>query len=159
MKTKKQYKLSQWYPSLHQNLKHGGIAIYDADGHYMVYDNKGVCYEQLGEEEIENNSEYWQLIEEKKPLFVTEDGVEVLSDIDNLYAVNLTYFNKTKHMLRHSSWLIENSAYKVFYHEENADTFIWRNKRVFSYDDFQKFIEREDRFYDIKSIAKERAKE
>ena len=99
-------------------------------------------------------------IKEKKPLFVTEDGVEVFSDIDNLFAINLTYFSKTQNTLRSSRWLIDNPSYKVFSIESNADKYIWRNKPVFSYNDMvmaKKSVVLDEE--DIVRLAKERSEE
>lgn len=133
---KKEYELVQWYPSL--PLGWSPEHEYLFDGKTNIISNLSKLEDCFKTEHEINLIEldfpnYWK--EKRKPLFVTEDGVEVLSDIDNLYAVNLTYFNKTKNTLRHSSWLIENSAYKVFYHEANADEYIAWYKKEFSIND------------------------
>ena len=88
-------------------------------------------------------------------VFITEDGVRV----DNKYAVVVVdeYFKK-------SHWEVvamvkenfENT--KVFAHESNADEYIWRNQRVFSYEDIIDFnTVEEGMWYDIKEIAKDRS--
>ena len=49
---------------------------------------------------------------------------------------------------------------KSFYHESNADEYIWKNKPVFSYEDIIDFnTVEEGMWYNIKEIAKERSKQ
>ena len=91
------------------------------------------------ETEVENNPDFWELIEEEKtkPLFITDDGVEVFDRDTIVYNVRNNSFEKieisavylNKHDFEH----------KVFAHESNADEYIWRNKRLFSYNDIEKF--------------------
>ena len=46
---------------------------------------------------------------------------------------------------------------KLFYHESNADEY-WKNKRLFSYNDIEKYQSGgEGVFYDVKAIAKRRS--
>ena len=143
----RKYKLLQWYPSLDVTLNVGDVIEITGrvesfyGGIIYEFTNTTGDYTHVGFiQECEfNNPDFWELIEEKEPLFVTEDGVEVFSDIDNLFAINLTYFSKTQNTLRSSSWLIDNPSYKVFSLESNADTYIWKNKPVFSYEDFIKW--------------------
>ena len=78
--------------------------------------------------------DFWELIEEEKPLFITEDGVEVFGRNVIVWIAR----NKTLEKIKiHSIHLNEcDFEHKVFAHESNADQYIWRNKRVFSYEDF-----------------------
>lgn len=97
-------------------------------------------------------------IEEEKPLFITDDGVKVFDRDTIVYnvrnntlaklAVNAVYLNK--HDFEH----------KVFFHESHADEYILMNKRVFSYNDIEKYQSGgEGVCYDVKAIAKERIEE
>ena len=74
-----------------------------------------------------------QLIEEEKPLFVTEDGVEMFHNNVPLWEV-LSDFEKVTTIV---AWVKVDCKY--FFHESNADEYIWRNKRVFSYEDFMRW--------------------
>ena len=75
--------------------------------------------------EVENNPDFWELIEEEKPFFVTEDGVEVY-DIDFLvFAVKGDFLKIQTFALAFSQ---NKNDMKSFYHESNADTYIWKNK-------------------------------
>ncbi len=92
-------------------------------------------------------------IEEKKPLFTTDDGVEIF--LGQVYFSIDIEFNK-RGFFAINPELAE--GIKTFKHESNADKYIWRNKRVFSYEDFIKWgnvpYERV-----IIQLAKERSKQ
>ena len=149
------YRLKQWYPNLHLAWSTTDNYEYDRESNRMYNRTR---WGTIPITAPYLHPDFWELIEEEKPLFVTEDGVEVFSDIDNLFAINLTYFSKTQNTLRSSRWLIDNPSYKVFSLESNADEYIWRNKRLFSYNDIEKFQSGgEGVFYDVKAIAKRRS--
>ena len=133
----KKYRLKIKYPNLFQKNEIGDIVYYNSLTKNYV--KAEAPHYSVSVYDVENFPDCWELVEEKKPLFVTEDGVEVFSDIDNLFAINLTYFSKTQNTLRSSSWLIDNPSYKVFSLESNADQYIWKNKPVFSYEDFMRW--------------------
>lgn len=153
----KQYKLKKWYPSLHKDWAVGDVVVPwgRQKDCYHIPNKTGIIYK----EEVENNPDFWELIEEEKPLFITEDGVEVFSDIDSLFAVDLTYFSKTRNMLRSSRWLIDNPSYKVFFLESNADEYIWRNMRVFSYNDLRSWSINGGTQEEALKVAKERSEQ
>ena len=72
-------------------------------------------------------------IEEKEPLFVTEDGVDIF--------LGHSYILIDKEFIKHkqtASNIVYTEYFKKFKHESNADKYIWRNKRVFSYEDMTK---------------------
>ena len=147
----KQYRLKQWYPSLLKDVRVGDI-ITENGQHY-----KGVTYKCISYrvEIWQLHPDFWELIEEKEPLFVTDDGVEVFYRNTIVYNVRNNTLEKIK---IHSIHLNEyDFGHKVFYHESNADEYVWKNKRVFSYEDMMKakhsiLITNED----IEKSAKER---
>ena len=126
----KKYKLKQWYPSL---------GIHAVDGIIIEceeWDNVYVFGElSIPKHEVENNPDFWELIEEKELLFITEDGVEVFDRYQKLYAINKNTFKKGSLYACYSGI----NDYYVFYSELSRDNYIWRNKPVFSYEDFIKW--------------------
>ena len=129
----KRYKLKQWYPSLPKSWTVGDIVSTWRIGseYYHVPPDRN---ETIYKEEVENNPDFWELIEEKKPLFITDDGVEVFDRNTIVYNVRNNTLEKIKiHSIHLNEYDFE---HKVFSHESNADEYIWRNKRVFSYEDF-----------------------
>ena len=99
-------------------------------GCYVSTNNRDIS---LRKREVENNPDFWELIEEGKPLFVTEDGVECF-DGDEYISIG-NDFSKVN-MLAHNYDAPYSSDVKRFFHESNADEYIWKNKPVFSYEDF-----------------------
>ncbi len=96
-------------------------------------------------------------IEEKELFFVTEDGVELFDLCQTVYLIHPKTFIKQKSDLGYFSTNdLDNN--KLFFHESNADEYIWRNKKVFSYEDFIRWgnvpYERV-----IMQLAKERSKQ
>ncbi len=152
----KKYRLKKWYPSLPLEWKDNGIIIVEK------YDN--ISYKKLLEEgvfqiissrDVENNPDFWE--EVKQPLFVTEDGVEVFDGDVDVFTTNSS-FNK----YRFKAKRIKDSGlnHKIFYHESNLYNYIWRNKRVFSYEDFIKWAnDINASFEELSQLAKERSKE
>lgn len=151
----KTYKLKKWYPSLHKDWRVGDVAIpLERQKYYYHIPNKsGIVFKG----EVENNPDFWELIEEKKPLFTTDDGMKVSNPEDWVYLVN-SLFEKIERYARNSNINTSKEIIKVFYFEANADEYILMNKPVFSYNDIKKFQSGgESVWYDVKAIAKERA--
>ena len=146
----KQYRLKKWYPSLLKDVRVGDI-ITENGQHY-----KGVTYKCISYrvEIWQLHPDFWELIEEEKPLFTTDDGVEVSNPEDWISLVN-PLFEKIERYARNSNINTSKVIVKVFYYEANADEYIWKNKPVFSYEDFIRWgnvpYERV-----IKKLAKER---
>ena len=135
----KKYRLKQWYPSLPNGVEVGHIIEFDGKANSSKY---GVIELYSLQEEPkmwisskELHPDFWELIEEEKPkpLFITEDGVEFTFISQKFYVVNKQNFRKEMCPVL-SDDVVEN--WLVFYHEANADKYIWRNKPVFSYEDF-----------------------
>ena len=132
----KKYKLMQWYPSLPCEWEIG-----DKVERWLNYDRYHVPCKQetIPKDEVENNPDFWELIEEKesKPLFTTDDGVQMLDRDSIVWMVRNNTLEKIKiHSIHLNEYDFE---HKVFAHESNADEYIWKNKRVFSYEDFIKW--------------------
>ena len=70
----KKYRLKQWYPSLQKKTIEGNIANWDDDEKAYTVIQNGDRVEILDKTEVENNPDFWELIEEEKPLFITDDG-------------------------------------------------------------------------------------
>ncbi|HHX61041.1 MAG TPA: hypothetical protein GX707_10075 [Epulopiscium sp.] len=149
----KKFKLKQWYPSLPKWMEIGAVARY-----IKMYECYFITNYTIQVSEVENNPDFWELIEEEKPLFVTEDGLEVFGRNVIVWIVKNNTLEKIK---IHSIHLNEyDFGRKVFYHESNADEYIWRNKPVFSYNDIEKFQSGgEGTWWNVKAIAKERIEE
>ena len=156
----KKFILKQWYPTLPKEWKDKrGIVSFDTNRNgYKLEGVDGIVW-IIGEHEF-SNKDFWELIEEEKPLFITEDGVEVFSDIDNLFAINLTYFSKTQNTLRSSRWLIDNPSYKVFSLESNADEYILWNKPLLSLQDINATIKTySHEFVELIRLAEKKVKQ
>ena len=150
MKKKYKFKLKKLYPSIPEK--------WDVSHEYTFF-NGVIVNESIGESITtrgdEINSYCWQLIGEKKPLFTTVDGVELFNNTFTLYAVGLDFITATSNKWDYEQ--CESEGYKLFYHKSNADEYIWRNKRVFSYEDFIEHAYSKPKFRrDIEQIAKER---
>lgn len=158
----KQYKLKKWYPSLAISWRTDDRYEYDAYRQVMInisnVKNGVALPKEMIVKKQELHPDFWELIEEKKPLFVTEDGVEVLNPEDWIYLVN-PLFEKIERYARNSNINTSKEIIKVFYYEANADDYILMNKPVFSYNDIKKFQSGGDgTWWNVKAIAKERSK-
>lgn len=98
-------------------------------------------------------------IEEKepKPLFITEDGVSIYTNNIELFAVNDMF--ETASSTHFDFDVSRKDGWKLFYHESNADEYIWRNKPVFSYKDIQNYGVHPVNMIRVEQLAKERSKE
>ena len=138
MKDKKQYRLKRGYPSLKKTVEVGCIItkIYTCGGyHYRGSDNEGVIFYVSGSQ-CENNPDFWELIEdeEPKPLFVTEDGVEISDLCQTVYLIHPKTFIRQKSNLGYfSANDLDNN--KLFFHESNADEYVVWHKKWFSVND------------------------
>lgn len=151
------YKLVRWYPSL--PLGWSPEHEYLFDGKTNIISNLSKLEDCFKTEHEINLIEldfpnYWK--EKRKPLFTTEDGVEVFDRDQELYSINKNTFKKGSLYACYSGI----NDYYVFYSESSRDNYIWRNKRVFSYEDMMKakhsIILADE---DIEKAAKERAEQ
>ena len=151
----KKYKLKQWYPSLGGDFKNGEKIIF--------WEERGCYVKNFGDDislrktEVENNPDFWE--EDEEPLFITDDGVEVV-DGDAIMTLVYHDFSKSHRYAKDCRIDAVEASTKIFAHESNADEYAWKNKRVFSYEDMMKakhsiLITNED----IEKSAKERIEE
>ena len=149
----KKYRLKIKYPNLFQKNEIGDIVYYNSLTKNYV--KAEAPHYSVSVYDVENFPDCWELVEEEKPLFVTEDGVEVFDKNSTVYCITRGY---NKHEENYISMRKIESYLKVFFHESNADTYIWKNKPVFSYEDFMRWgnvpYERV-----IMQLAKERSEE
>ena len=96
-------------------------------------------------------------IEEEKPLFVTEDGVEIYINNVELFAVNSTFITASDNNFDFE--VCKKEGWKLFFHKSNADEYIWRNKRVFSYKDIQNYGVHPVNMIRVEQLAKERVEQ
>ena len=92
-------------------------------------------------------------IEEEKPLFTTEDGVDIF--------LGHSYILIDKEFIKHkqtASNIVYTEYFKKFKHESNADEYIWRNKPVFSYNDLRSWDINGGTQEEALKVAKERSK-
>ena len=134
----KKYRLKQWYPSLPTGVNIGHIVTFDGKANsskegaielYLLQEEPKIWITQR-----ELHPRFWELIEEEKPkpLFTTYDGVEIIHIDQPLWGVS-----GFKKVITRASRV--KFGDKVFAHEKNADEYIWRNKPLFSYEDFMKW--------------------
>lgn len=154
------YKLVRWYPSL--PLGWSPEHEYLFDGKTNIISNLSKLEDCFKTEHEINLIEldfpnYWK--EKRKPLFTTEDGVEVFDKDFNFILVDYV-FEKFYASYVELVKPLNTDIFKYFAHESNADEYIWRNKKVFSYEDMMKakhsIILADE---DIEKAAKERAEQ
>ena len=159
----KKYKLRRWYPSLDKMLEVGDIG----DRYLFEFGNgtkedrfsilKGGRLIYIPIQEL--HPYFWELIVEEnpKPLFITDDGVEVFDRDGIVWLVRNNNFDKIKiHSIHLNDYDFE---HKVFFHEANADEYIWCNKPLFSYNEIWKYTPYGSDLSIFYQLAKERAKE
>ena len=151
----KKYRLKIKYPNLYQENEIGDIVYYNSLTKNYV--KAEAPHYSVSTYDVENFPDCWELIEEEKPLFITEDGVEIFEG-DEYISIG-SDFSKIN-MVAYNCDAPYSSDVKRFVFESNADEYILMNKRVFSYNDFEKFQSRGGGvWYDVAAIAKERIEE
>ena len=153
----KKYRLKQWYPSLAISWRTDDRYEYDADRQVMTnisnVKNGLAIPKKVIIKKAELHPDFWELVEE--PLFTTDDGVEMLDRDSIVWNVRNNTLEKIK---IHSIHLNEcDFEHKVFAHESNADEYIWRNKRVFSYEDIFSYLPTGGDIGVFEQLAKERS--
>ena len=151
----KKYRLKQWYPRIPVYLEDGYIISFDENKGIAIYEffNGVVDTFEMSGAELEC-TQYWELVEEEEPLFVTEDGVEVY-DIDFLvFAVKGDFLKIQTFALAFSQ---NKNDMKSFYHESNADEYILWNKPLLSLNEIDDTIEMySHEFEELIKLARER---
>ena len=125
----KKYRLKQWYPSLAIGWRLTDNYEYD-ETHGIMHNRTRRRTVKISMTHL--HPDFWELV--KEPLFVTEDGVEVFDRDTIVYNVRNNASAKIGVSVAFLSKY--DFEHKVFFHESNADEYIWRNKKVFSYEDF-----------------------
>ena len=151
----KKYKLKQWYPSLPKEWKdRKGIVSFNTNRNgYNMEGVDGVTW-IIGAHEF-NNRDFWELIEEEKPLFVTEDGVEIYINNVELFAVNSTFITASANEFDYD--VCKKEGWKLFFHKSNADEYILWNKPLLSLQEIDATVEGcLPEFDELIKIAKER---
>lgn len=96
-------------------------------------------------------------IKEKELLFITEDGVKVF-DMDTI--VYIVRNNASARIKISAAYVSKyDLEHKVFFHESNADEYIWKNKRLFSYNDLRSWDINGGTQEEALKVAIERSKE
>lgn len=149
----KKYRLKQWYPSLGNDFEIGCVVYYDKErGGYSSINNRDIS---LRKREVENNPDFWELIEEKKPLFTTEDGVEIYRNNVELFGVNSTFITATDNEFDYD--VCKKEGWKLFFHKSNAYEYILWNKPLLSMLDIDGTIKGYlPEFDELMKIAEER---
>ena len=154
----KKYRLKQWYPRIPVYLKDGDIISFDDDKGIAIYEfaNGNLDTFEMSGAELEC-TQYWELIEEKKPLFVTEDDVECF-DGDEYISIG-SDFRKIS-MVAYNCDAPYSSDVIRFKHESNADKYILWNKPLLNLYEIDDTIEMyTHEFEELIKLAKERSKE
>lgn len=151
----KKYRLKQWYPSLQKKTIEGNIVNWDDDEKAYTVIQNGDRVEILDKTEVENNTDFWELIEEEKPLFTTADGVDIF--------LGHSYILIDKEFIKHkqtASNIVYTEYFKKFKHESNADEYILWNKPLLSLQEIDDTIEMyTHEFVELIKLAKERVEE
>ncbi len=153
----KKYRLRQWYPSLPINIEVGHVIEIDSRSfsngdnteYYLVTDNPKMWVTSR-----ELHPDFWELIEKEKPLFTTDDGVEVF--IGHSFIIVGDDF--IKHKLTACN-LPYTQDFKKFKHESNADEYILWNKPLLSLQEIDATIKGHlPEFDELKKLAEKRIK-
>lgn len=158
----KKYKLKQWYPSLPEEWKDrkGIVSFNTIRNGYEMEGVDGIAW-IIGVHEF-SNKDFWELVEEREPLFVTEDGVECF-DGDEYIAISYAFskVNRVAHANAHVYSLGTPYSGDVmrFKYESSADEYILWNKPLLSLKDIDETIVMYfHEFDELKKLAEERIK-
>jgi hypothetical protein len=85
----KSYRLKQWYPGLPEGWKDREIVVKHTINGFSATYAEGLTAEDFMIicQQTENNPDFWEEIVDKKPLFTTEDGVNVFNDGATIWVV------------------------------------------------------------------------
>ena len=160
----KKYRLKQWYPSLDVTLSVGDIIELTGACELLCGSIKYEFLHKTGDycdvgfiQECEfNNPDFWELIEEKKPLFITEDGVEIFEG-DEYIAIGINYDFSKVDTVAHDQ--VYSGDVMRFKYESNADEYILWNKPLLSLNEIDDTIEMyTHEFEELIKLAKEAVK-
>ncbi len=150
----KKYRLKQWYPSLYDDWEVETVVEYDNGWIYYINKRGNKTAMEIDEWEL-SHKDFWELIEEKEPLFVTEEGVEVFDKNINFIVVDCDF---EKFIVSYVELVkpLDTDKFIYFAHESNADEYIWRNKPLFSYEDIFSYLPTGSDIGVFEQLAKER---
>ena len=152
----KKYKLKQWYPTLPKEWKdRKGIVSFNINRNgYGMEGVDGIIW-MIGEHEF-SNKDFWELIEEEKPLFTTVDKVEIFEGDKFILVTD----NFIKHEAVACNDLHREGSYRAFKHEFSADKYILWNKPLLSLQDIDATIKGDlPEFDELRKLAKERVEQ
>ena len=153
----KKYKLKQWYPTLPEDWKDrkGIVSFNTIRNGYIMEGVDGIAW-IIGPYEFENK-DFWELIEEEKPLFITEDGVKIYTNNVKLFGVNSKFITASDNKFDYD--VCKKEDWKLFFYKSNADEYILYNKPLLSLRDIDGTIKGYLlEFDELKKIVEERAK-
>lgn len=135
----KEYKLKQWYPTLPKEWKDrkGIVSFNTISNGYQMEGVDGVAWLIRAHEF--DNKDFWELIEKKKPLFITEDGVEIFTNDVKLFAVSSTFITASDNDFDFEA--CKREGWKLFFHKFNADEYILWNKPLLSLQEIDTTVE------------------
>ncbi len=156
----KKYRLRQWYPSLPESIEVGIIVTINSKSfcsngdnveYYLLQDNPKmwVCSKEL-------HPDFWELIEEEKPLFTTADSVDIFKGDKFIIVTD----NFIKNEFVAYNVLYGDGIYRAFKHESRADEYILWNKPLFSLREIDATVEGcLPEFVELIKLARERVEQ
>ena len=140
------YRLKKWYPSLPKNWEVGMEVV--GEKIFANIKHKYTPYVFFDPSEITNNPEFWEKVEEKQPLFITEDGKGAFEgdkmfyvDIDETaYPYSWTPTQTTINKKQTFRGRKDRDLY-LFSTREAAEKWIEENKPIYSKKDISKYME------------------
>ena len=153
----KKFRLKQWYPRIPVYLEDGYVISFDENKGIAIYEfvNGTLDTFEMSGAELEC-TQYWELIEEGKPLFITDDNIEVFSEKAVIYIVTKTFYKRETELCN----IYDKSNredFKYFLHEYSADEYILWNKPLLSLKDIDETVEMYTHEFDeLRKIAKGR---
>ena len=138
----KKYKLLQWYPSIPNMWTTEDKYYYDIGRktlHNLTRESEGLYPMSVTLYPYHLKYQgFWQLIDDKNPLFTTDDGVDMFDETDCLFIVN-KQSDKYKVEIGNIYDKSNRQDFKYFFHESDADEYIAWHKKAFSVNDLLLF--------------------
>ena len=129
------YILKKWYPSLPKNWEVGMEVV--GEKFFANSKHKYTPYVFFDPSEITNNPEFWEKVEEKQPLFITEDGKEIFKGDKFYFIASLSW--GIGELIANDN-VIGQYAIARFSTREAAEKWVDENKPVYSKADINKAL-------------------